>query len=89
MPDLKPSSKPLATRPWSAPCREASGTGKPVWFRKSRIGEFDGPEEYLFGSLWSIAVDEDWNVYAFDEQAQHVRVFDSDGAYVETLGGAR
>ena len=51
------------------------------------IGELDGPEEYLFGSIWSIAVGDDWSVYAFDEQAQHVRVFDSAGAYVETLGG--
>lgn len=51
------------------------------------IGELDGPEEYLFGSIWSIAVNDDWNVYVFDERAQHVRVFDSTGAYVETLGG--
>lgn len=51
------------------------------------IGELDGDEEYLFGWIWSIAVDDDRNVYVFDEQAQHVRVFDSEGAYVETLGG--
>ena len=51
------------------------------------IGELDGPEEYLFGWIWSIAVDDDRNVYVFDEQAQHVRVFDPGGSYVETLGG--
>ena len=51
------------------------------------IGELEGAEELLFGSIWSIAVDDDRNVYVFDEQAQHVRVFDSEGAYVETLGG--
>ena len=50
------------------------------------IGELEGPEEYLFGSVWSIAVDDDRSVYVFDGQAQHVRVFDSAGAYVETLG---
>ena len=50
------------------------------------IGELDGPEEYLFGGVWSIAVDDDRNVYVFDGQAQHVRVFDSAGVYVETLG---
>ena len=54
--------------------------------RESSIGDLDGPEEYLFGSVWSIAVDPDWNVYVFDEQAQHVRVYDSVGVYVETLG---
>ena len=51
------------------------------------IGELDGPEEYLFGSIWSLAVDDNRNVYVFDGQAQHIRVFDSAGAYVETLGG--
>ena len=51
------------------------------------IGEADGPEEHLFGSIRSIAVDDDRNVYVFDEQAQHIRVFDSEGVYVETLGG--
>ncbi len=50
------------------------------------IGELDGPEEYLFGSVRSIAVDDDRSVYVFDRQAQHVRVFDSAGAYVKTLG---
>ena len=51
------------------------------------IGELDGPEEYLFGSIWSIAVDDDRGVYVFDGQAQHIRVFDSAGGYVQTLGG--
>ena len=51
------------------------------------IGELDGPEELLFGWIRSIAVDADHNVYAFDDQAQEVRVFDSAGQYVETLGG--
>ena len=50
------------------------------------IGELDGPEEYLFGSVHSIAVDDDHNVYVLDEQARHVRVYDSDGTYVKTLG---
>lgn len=50
------------------------------------IGELDGPDELLFGSIRSIAVDDDLNVYVFDGQAQHVRVFDSDGAYVGTIG---
>ena len=51
------------------------------------IGELDGPEELLFGSIWTIAVDNDRNVYVFDEQAQHVQVYDAEGVYVETLGG--
>ena len=43
------------------------------------IGELDGPDELLFGWIRSIAVDDDHNVYAFDDQAQEVRVFDSAG----------
>ena len=50
------------------------------------IGELDGPEELLFGWIWSIAVANNGNVYVFDEQVQDVRVFDSTGGYVETLG---
>lgn len=50
------------------------------------IGELTGPDEYLFGSVASISVDDERNVFAFDDQAQHVRVFDSAGNYVETLG---
>ncbi len=54
---------------------------------EASIGELEGPEEYLFGSISSIAVDDDRSVYVLDGQAQHVRVFDSDGTYVRTLGG--
>ena len=51
------------------------------------IGELDGAAEYLFGDIWTIAVDDDRTVYVFDEQADHIRVFDSAGTHVETLGG--
>ena len=51
------------------------------------IGRLDGPEEYIFGRIGSIAVDDDWTVYVFDHQAYHVQVYDSAGTYVETLGG--
>lgn len=50
------------------------------------IGRLDGPEEYLFGSIRSIAVADDGAIHVLDLQAQHVRVFDSLGVYVETLG---
>ena len=50
------------------------------------IGELDGPEEYLFGNVESIAVDDDRNTYVLDGQAQHVRMFDSAGVCLEPLG---
>ena len=54
---------------------------------EASIGELDGPDEYLFGNISSIAVDDDRSVYVLDGQAQHVRVFDPEGTYVRTLGG--
>ena len=51
------------------------------------IGEVDGPDEYLFGRIGSIAVDSDHNVYVFDQQAREVRIFNARGGYLRTLGG--
>ena len=50
------------------------------------VGELDGPEEYLFGSVRAITVDDDHNFYILDGQAGNVRVFDSSGSHVRTLG---
>ena len=50
------------------------------------IGELEGPDEYLFGTVGSIAVNDDRTVYILDAQAQHIRVFDSTGTYIESLG---
>ena len=69
--------------------RTVSGS---VWERdatlvgETSIGELDGPEEYLFGSVSSIAVDDEHNVYVLDAQTRHVRVYDLDGTYLKTLG---
>jgi hypothetical protein len=52
-----------------------------------RIGEVAGDPEYQFGSLVAIDIDGAGNVYAVDQQAQEVRVFDPDGSWVRTLGG--
>ncbi len=49
------------------------------------IGRLDGPDEYLFGNIYAITVDDDGRVYVLDGQAQHIRVFDSGGTYLETM----
>ena len=49
------------------------------------IGRLDGPEEYLFGSIYNVAVDDDGRVYVLDGQVQQVRVFDSEGTHLETM----
>lgn len=50
------------------------------------IGELEGADAYLFGRIGSLAVDNDRNVYVFDTQANHVRVFDATGTYLSTFG---
>lgn len=49
------------------------------------IGELEGPEEYLFGSIYSVALDADGRVFVLDGQAGDIRVFDSEGTYLETV----
>ena len=49
------------------------------------IGELEGAEEYLFGSIYSITVDADGRVFVMDGQAGDIRVFDTEGTYVETV----
>lgn len=49
------------------------------------IGELDGPEEYLFGRVTSIAVDDQLNVYVLDWQVQQILQYDERGDYVRTL----
>ena len=53
-----------------------------------RLGSVDGPdEETLFGRVLGVQLDDDGNVYVLDGLAPAVRVFDSDGRYVRSLGG--
>ena len=49
------------------------------------VGELDGPEEYLFGNVYGIAVDDDGRLFVLDGQAQIIRVYGPNGTYVETL----
>ena len=50
------------------------------------IGVLDGPEELMFGSIESMAVDAAGGIYAFDSQVPALRYFDADGDYIRTLG---
>ena len=51
-----------------------------------RIGEAmsEGPD--LFGGIYSFDVDAWGRIFVLDDQAQEVRIFDSDGAFVRTVG---
>lgn len=50
------------------------------------IGMFDGPEEYMFGHVVSLAIAADGTIYAMDEQVPALRVYNADGTYRTTIG---
>jgi hypothetical protein len=51
------------------------------------IGETEGQPEYQFGQIGTIAVGSDGRLFVMDVQAQHVKVFTSDGEFDRTIGG--
>lgn len=50
------------------------------------IGVFDGPEEYMFGDIVSLAMAEDGTIYVMDRQVPALRVYNADGTYRTTFG---
>jgi len=52
------------------------------------IGVFDGPEEYIFGEIVSLARAADGTIYVMDRQVPALRVYEPDGTYRTTFGRA-
>lgn len=52
-----------------------------------KIGARHGEGPEVFGDVRSLALDDAGRVYVLDFHVQEVRVFDSDGSYVRTIGG--
>ncbi len=50
------------------------------------IGQFEGPDEYVFGSVRALAVAPDGSIYIFDSQVPALRKYAPDGTYVTTFG---
>jgi hypothetical protein len=50
------------------------------------IGGEDDREEYLFIEINSIAIDDHSNLFVLDRRAAHIKVYDSTGAYLRTIG---
>jgi hypothetical protein len=50
------------------------------------IGMLDGPEEYMLGSISSLAIGADGTIYAMDRQVPALRVYNADGTYRTTFG---
>jgi hypothetical protein len=67
--------------------RGAWGPGGAWQFDEAlRIGTPAGDAEYQFGQVAGIAVDDNENIYVLDQQAQEVRVYDTSGKYVRSIG---
>jgi len=50
------------------------------------IGQFDGPDEYMFGNIRSLAVAPDGSIYLFDSHVPALRKYARDGTYLATFG---
>ena len=50
------------------------------------IGEMEGADEYILGSIRSLAVGTDGTIYAFDRDVPALRVYAPDGTYRATFG---
>jgi len=50
------------------------------------IGMLDGPEEYMLGSIVSLAIGADGTIYAMDQQVPALRVYNAEGTYRTTFG---
>jgi hypothetical protein len=49
-------------------------------------GQAEGQEEYMFGGIASLAVDDSGEIYVADWRAMQIRVFDQDGKFLRTIG---
>jgi len=50
------------------------------------IGQLEGPDEYMFGRVRSLAVASDGSIYAYDAHMKELRKYAADGTYVATFG---
>jgi len=51
-----------------------------------KIGQLDGPEEFLFVNIADVAVNSRGDIYVADSRLNEIRKFDKDGEYLLTIG---
>jgi hypothetical protein len=49
------------------------------------IGEAEGREKYMFSEIRGIAVDDEERIYVLDSKEAHIKIFDKDGEYFNTI----
>ena len=69
--------------------RDGVWTRATAWYveRDLAIGTITGSPEYQFGRVVDVEVSRDGRIYALDQMAAQVRVFDSEGEYLFSFGG--
>ena len=50
------------------------------------VGQAEGQAEYMFGRIAGLAVDDNEEIYVADSQATQIRVFDTNGKFLRTIG---
>jgi hypothetical protein len=93
--------EPEGTSGWSGTETDSAGLRlvlnpiEPLWSPEDgwwveevvRVEPVESVPETLFGYVVDADLDSEGRIYALDQQARAVRVFDGDGAFVRTLGG--
>lgn len=51
------------------------------------IGQKEGDPAYMFEKLFTVAVNHNEDIYVLDYQAKHIKMFNSEGSYIKTIGG--
>ena len=63
-----------------------SGTTNLTVTEVVRIGSAEGGGPKTFGAVWDVTLDGANRIYALDNQAREIRVFDTAGAHIRTIG---
>lgn len=50
------------------------------------LGDIEGPDEGVFGSIRALQADDDGRIYVVDAQANELRIFAKDGTHIRTVG---
>lgn len=64
----------------------SSSAGMHTLVEEVRVGELDGPDEYTFGAVSEMLALPDGGVLIFDRLVPALRLYDSSGTYVRTIG---
>lgn len=59
---------------------------RPVFDEELRIGSMMGEGPGTFGEVRDLLLDEEGRIYVLESQAQEIRVFEPDGAWLHTIG---